>query len=90
MRVPTLRNVALTAPYMHDGRFSTLEAVIDHYAQAGLRADSSNDPERAPRVRPFTLNATERAELIAFLQSLTDRQFTARFDERRTHSLPGR
>lgn len=89
-RVPTVRNVALTAPYMHDGRFSTLEAVIDHYQQAGLRADSTNDHERGPGLRAFTLSEGERAELLAFLHSLTDSDFTARFDEQRTHSLPGR
>ena len=40
VRVPTLRNIALTAPYMHDGRFSTLEAVVDHYESAGCSAAS--------------------------------------------------
>ncbi len=66
MRVPTLRNVALTAPYMHDGRFATLDAVITHYEHLG--------PPRTcpdPRLRKFSLNATERVALIAFLQSLT-------------------
>jgi cytochrome c peroxidase len=73
-RVPTLRNIQLTAPYMHDGRFSTLEAVVAHYENAGLRADPANDGRRA-----FTLTATERRDLIAFLHSLTDSSFTARF-----------
>jgi len=67
-RVPTLRNIQLTAPYMHDGRFSTLEAVLAHYEQAGLHNDA---------LRPFTLSATERRELIAFLQSLTDPAFSS-------------
>ena len=75
MRVPTLRNVALTAPYMHDGSLSTLEAVLDHYEQAG------------PPLRAFTLTEAERHELIEFLQSLTDRTFTAEFDGERTHHV---
>jgi cytochrome c peroxidase len=64
MRVPTLRNVALTAPYMHDGKLATLGAVLDHYVSAQLR--------------PFTLSAEERGDLRAFLDSLTDPQFIAR------------
>jgi len=56
MRVPTLRNVAVTAPYMHDGRFATLDAVLDHYT----------------KVRLLDLTADERADLLAFLDSLTD------------------
>lgn len=83
LRVPTLRNSSLTAPYMHDGSLSTLEAVVAHYEQAGQRAT-------VPRLRSFTLDAPERAALIAFLQSLTDLQFVAEFDGERTHPLSGR
>jgi cytochrome c peroxidase len=94
MRVPTLRNIALTAPYMHDGRFSTLEAVVAHYESAGQLASTvhgAQGSEKAqPGIRAFTLDGTERAELVAFLQSLTDPEFMARFDEQRTHPLPGR
>ena len=75
MRVPTLRNVALTAPYMHDGSLSTLEAVLDHYQQAG------------PPLRRFTLTGAEAEEIISFLQSLTDPTFTAEFDGERTHPV---
>jgi cytochrome c peroxidase len=64
LRVPTLRNVALTAPYMHDGRFDSLPAVLDHYA---------GRPDAAP------LSAEERRALVAFLQSLTDPQLLARY-----------
>jgi cytochrome c peroxidase len=74
-RVPTLRNIALTAPYMHDGSLSTLGAVIDHYQHAG------------PTLRRFTLTAAERLELIAFLHSLTDPTFTAGFDGERKNSV---
>jgi len=75
VRVPTLRNVELTAPYMHDGSLSTLEAVLDHYEQAG------------PPLRTFTLTSSERREIISFLQSLTDPTFTAEFDGERTHPV---
>jgi cytochrome c peroxidase len=90
LRVPTLRNIALTAPYMHDGRFSTLEAVVAHYEQAGQRADTARSEPNAPRLRSFVLDSSERAALIAFLQSLTDPEFAAGFEGERTHSLSGR
>jgi cytochrome c peroxidase len=66
MRVPTLRNIALTAPYMHDGRFPTLDAVLDHYARAAEHRVGD------ARLRSFNLSADERADLIAFLNTLTD------------------
>jgi cytochrome c peroxidase len=69
-RVPTLRNIALTAPYMHDGSLASLEQVIDHYAGGGHKS-----AQRDPHVRPLVLSPTERADLIDFLQSLTDREF---------------
>ncbi len=77
MRVPTLRNIGLTAPYMHDGRFATLDAVLDHYQRVGRLADSAHGGHRDPRLRTFTLSATERADLEAFLDSLTDRDVAA-------------
>lgn len=70
-RVPTLRNIALTAPYMHDGRFQTLDEVIDHYTSGGhpsLTVDAN--------IVSFTLTDVEREELKAFLHSLTDTVFT--------------
>ncbi|TLY86071.1 MAG: di-heme enzyme, partial [Gammaproteobacteria bacterium] len=73
MRVPTLRNVALTAPYMHDGRFAGLAAVLDHYSSVARQAVRA-DP-RLPRV-PFS--SAERSALIAFLDSLTDESFVSR------------
>jgi cytochrome c peroxidase len=69
-RVPTLRNVALTAPYMHDGSLPSLETVLDHYSQGGHKS-----PRQDARVRPFALSEAERADLLAFLGSLTDREF---------------
>jgi cytochrome c peroxidase len=84
-RVPTLRNVALTAPYMHDGSLLTLGEVIDHYARGGREFGrperaiaTSRNPLKDPRVRPFTLSGAERDDLIAFLGSLTDREFLNR------------
>ena len=74
MRVPTLRNIALTAPYMHDGRFATLEAVLDHYFSLGERA-----PRYDPRLPRVALDRQQRADLIAFLDSLTDEAFVRRF-----------
>ena len=72
-RVPTLRNIALTAPYMHDGSVPTLDAVLDHYAAGGRAGGRS--PYRDPLMRGFRLSASERRELLAFLHSLTDRRF---------------
>ncbi|HEX3913680.1 MAG TPA: MbnH family di-heme enzyme [Steroidobacteraceae bacterium] len=69
-RVPSLRNVALTAPYMHDGSLSSLDAVLDHYS-AGGHGRALKDA----RIRPFALSAPQRTDLLAFLTSLTDRDF---------------
>lgn len=69
-RVPTLRNVALTAPYMHDGSLPTLDAVLDHYVRGGRK-----NPRLDPRIRPLALKEQERSDLVAFLGSLTDRDF---------------
>jgi cytochrome c peroxidase len=68
VRVPTLRNLPATAPYMHDGRFDTLDAVLDHYEE--LAADSAADP----RLRRGPLTTEERAALREFLGSLSDRR----------------
>jgi len=68
---PTLRNIALTAPYMHDGSVKTLDAVIAHYEKGG-----TGSPLRSEHVKGFTLTADEHRSLIAFLESLTDTAFT--------------
>ena len=73
-RVPTLRNVALTAPYMHDGSIATLAAVIDHYAQGGRQLGRG----RNVAIRPVTLSDAEKHELVAFLNGLTDEEFVER------------
>ncbi len=73
--VPSLRNVEVTAPYMHDGRFATLEDVIEHYS-GGVKRSETLDPNLAKHPNggvPLT-DADKRA-LIAFLKTLTDSQF---------------
>ncbi len=74
-RVPPLRNVAVTAPYMHDGSLPTLDAVIRFY-ESGGRLGAGSEPERRaarhPLVAGFVLSDDERRDLIAFLESLTD------------------
>ena len=67
-RPPSLRNIAVTAPYMHDGSLATLDEVIDHYAAGGRL----NLPNKSRILRPIRLSAAERADLIEFLKSLTD------------------
>jgi cytochrome c peroxidase len=67
-RAPTLRNIARTAPYMHDGSIATLSDVLDHYAAGGRAAH----PNRSALLRPFILAASDRQDLLAFLDSLTD------------------
>jgi cytochrome c peroxidase len=72
-RVPTLRNIALTAPYMHDGRFATLEEVIEHYAKGGKHEGSIGTVDS--QIRPLDLTAEEKSDLVAFLKNLTDAEF---------------
>jgi cytochrome c peroxidase len=67
-RAPTLRNIAVTGPYMHDGSLRTLEDVIDHYAAGG----KYEHPNKSHILRPFTLTEMDKRDLIEFLRSLTD------------------
>ncbi len=72
---PSLRNIALTAPYMHDGRFETLEAVISHY-DSGLHRSSTLDPNLAKHPREgLGLSKEDKSALASFLRTLTDPQF---------------
>lgn len=74
-RVPTLRNIALTAPYMHDGRFATLSAVIDHYSNH-VRENPALAPELVPAsAGGLGLTASDKKDLLAFLHLLTDSAF---------------
>src|SRR5262245_22801441 len=67
---PSLRNVEHTAPYMHDGRRANLESVSDHYSK-GIKPHRNLDP----RLRPLNFTDSEKAALVAFLKTLTDRKF---------------
>lgn len=69
-KVPSLRNVAVTAPYMHDGSLPTLEAVVEAYASGG-RGHANTDPT----IRPLELTEQDKADLVAFLRALTDDAF---------------
>lgn len=74
-KVPTLRNVALTAPYMHDGRFATLEEVVEHY-NSKLHRTRTLDPNLAKHPESgLGLSAEDKAALVAFLKTLTEEQF---------------
>ncbi|HET6399815.1 MAG TPA: cytochrome c peroxidase [Candidatus Kapabacteria bacterium] len=74
-RTPTLRNIALTAPYMHDGRFNTLVQVLDQYNRGGF-----HNPTQDTLVRPLHLTQAQMEDIIAFLESLTDSSFVTRKD----------
>ena len=77
-KVPTLRNVALTAPYMHDGSIATLDAVLEHYVAMGARrAQSGQVSGLDSKLAPIMLDNGERADLVSFLQSLTDVEFAS-------------
>lgn len=81
-RVASLRNVGVTAPYMHDGSVATLDEALDHYAAGGRTiasgpnaGDGSASPLKSGFIVGFTLTADERADVKAFLESLTDEEF---------------
>ncbi len=81
-RAPTLRNIAVTGPYMHDGSIATLEDVIDHYAVGGrhirhgqMAGDGSKSPWKSDRLHGFVLTAQEKGDLVDFLRCLTDQAF---------------
>lgn len=69
-RVPTLRNIAVSGPYMHDGRFNTLDEVLDHYVAA-----SQSPGTTTKSIKAIRLSAQDKKDVIAFLQTLTDKEF---------------
>jgi len=78
-RVPSLRNVAVSAPYFHDGTGETLDDVLDHYSRGGrvvidglAAGGRPHNPDKDPRINGFELPDADRAALLAFLESLTD------------------
>ena len=83
-RAPSLRNVEVTAPYMHDGSIATLEDVLRHYAAGGrlithgpYAGDGRANPYKSDLVERIELNAQEQADIVAFLKTLTDPGFLA-------------
>ncbi len=81
-RPPTLRNIAVTAPYMHDGSIATLGEVLDHYAAGGRTVATGmyagvghDNPNKSPIVHGFAMTAGDKQDLLAFLESLTDSAF---------------
>jgi len=80
-KAPSLRNVGVTAPYMHDGSVPTLEAAVEHYAGAGrtitegpLAGDGRANPYKDPLITQIDLTPGDKADLVAFLKTLTDRR----------------
>ena len=78
-KTPTLRNIAVTAPYMHDGSIATLQEVLEHYSAGGRTISAGphagvgrNNPNKDPELQGFTLTHRDQEDLIAFLRSLTD------------------
>ena len=69
-KVPTLRNIELTAPYMHNGSLETLEEVVEHYDKGG-----KSHPNKSTLIKPLELTKGEKKSLILFLKSLTDNEF---------------
>ena len=78
-RAPTLRNIAVTAPYMHDGSVATLEEALDHYAAGGRTmpagpdaGDGSKSPLKSELINGFALSASEKSDVVEFFKTLTD------------------
>jgi cytochrome c peroxidase len=78
-KAPTLRNIALTAPYMHDGSIPNLDGVLDHYSAGGRSIASGphtgnghNNPNKDPLIGGFPLSTQDRQDMIEFLKTLTD------------------
>ena len=99
-RAPTLRNIALTAPYMHDGSLPDLGAILDFYAAGGRNVEAGEHAGdgraniyKSQFVQGFEMTPDERAELLAFLHALTDQTFVERgahqdpFEQDRLHRL---
>jgi len=82
-RVPSLRNIEKTAPYMHDGRFGSLESVLNHYSSGVVDSPTLDPLLKSGGTLGITLSATEKLQLVDFLKTLTDNQYLtdARFSE---------
>jgi parallel beta-helix repeat protein len=87
-KVPTLRNVVLNAPYMHNGKFKTLEEVLDFYAAGGGPGVGFKEPKVDDKIHTYTISAEEKQDLIAFLYALTDESNLPQFPARVPSGLP--
>jgi len=87
-KVPTLRNVVLNAPYMHNGRFKTLEEVLDFYAAGGGPGIGFKEPRVDDKIHSYTISAEEKADLIAFLYALVDESNLPSFPDKVPSGLP--
>ncbi len=87
-KVPTLRNIALTAPYMHNGRFLTLEDVVNFYAGGGGHGSGMDVKNIDDKIRRFAITSQERNDLIAFLHALTDESNLPEFPDKVPSGLP--
>ena len=76
-KTPTLRNIEFSAPYMHDGRFATLEEVIEHYNSGG-KYSSTVDPLMKKIGIGLQLTNQEKEDLVAFLKTLSDTEFISK------------
>ena len=81
-KVPTLRNVVLNAPYMHNGKFKTLEEVLDFYAAGGGPGVGFKEPKVDDKIHAYTITPEEKQELIAFLYALTDESNLPEFPDK--------
>ncbi|HSO73897.1 MAG TPA: parallel beta-helix domain-containing protein [Blastocatellia bacterium] len=81
-KVPTLRNVVLNAPYMHNGKFKTLDEVLDFYAAGGGPGVGFKEPKVDDKIHSYTITPEEKQDLIAFMYSLTDESNLPQFPER--------
>ena len=79
LKPPSLRNIAITAPYMHDGSIATLEEVLDHYARGGrliesgpFAGDGKDNPNKNSLLNGFAMTEQEKQDMLAFLRALTD------------------
>ncbi|MDP2174802.1 MAG: cytochrome c peroxidase [Bacteroidota bacterium] len=69
-KIPTLRNIEFTAPYMHDGSIKTLQEVVDHYNAGG-----KSHPNKSAKIKPLNLSDDEKQQLLSFLKTLSDESF---------------
>jgi cytochrome c peroxidase len=81
-RAPTLRNIEVSGPYMHDGSINTLAEVLDFYAAGGrnivsgkFQGDGRKNKLKSPFIKGFTMSVQDKIDLISFLKTLTDKDF---------------